>query len=215
MTVHPIPRRASTPPPPAGDDRIGPEPVVDELSMKRPATGELGADERGAGERGTGGATPGAAMPGRRFLDESAQIRFTPDGVPLVLRWHGGLWQIVGNSVSWVNAKSWWEPGPTALGGQGVLLRIRHWRFHAQTGPASPILRFHMSTDSSTSSSTEHTGHTGHTEYPGPHPTPAGAMALADPAGPTGRPAVDGEGDERWRLRQVDVLDTARDALGL
>ena len=87
---------------------------------------------------------------GRRVLDEPALVRFTPGGVPLALRWREGLWQVIGEPMSWFNTRSWWEPGPTLLGGSGSLLRTDYWRFRTQTGPVSPVLEFEMSTDAHT-----------------------------------------------------------------
>ena len=83
-------------------------------------------------------------------LDEVADVRFLPSGLPLALRWRGGLWQVIGEPVAWSSSSSWWEPGPTPLsspGGQGSVVTTRFWRFRAQTGPASPVLEFDMNAD--------------------------------------------------------------------
>lgn len=85
------------------------------------------------------------AGPGWRGLDEPASVRFLPSGTPLVLRWRGNLWQVIGEPVSWSSSTNWWEPGPTPLGGQGSILTTRFWRFQAQTGTSSPVLEFDMS----------------------------------------------------------------------
>jgi len=86
-----------------------------------------------------------SASPGWRVLDEPAAVRFLPSGTPLALRWRGNLWQVIGEPVSWSSSNSWWEPGPTPLGGQGNILTTRFWRFQAQTGTSSPVLEFDMS----------------------------------------------------------------------
>ena len=100
--------------------------------------------------------TQGSEEPTWHVLDEVADVRFLPSGLPLALRWRGGLWQVIGEPVSWSSASSWWEPAttppdgpdsPGALGGQGRMLTSRFWRFQAQTGPASPVLEFDMSSD--------------------------------------------------------------------
>ncbi|WDF35062.1 hypothetical protein PTW37_16285 (plasmid) [Arthrobacter agilis] len=80
-------------------------------------------------------------------LDEVADVRFLPSGLPLALRWRGCLWQVIGAPVSWSSSSSWWEPSTTPLGGTGSMLTTRFWRFQAQTGPASPVLEFDMSAD--------------------------------------------------------------------
>ena len=80
-------------------------------------------------------------------LDEVANVRLLPSGLPLVLRWRDRLWQVIGERVSWSSSSSWWEPSTTPLGGRGSMLTTRFWRFQAQTGPASPVLEFDMSAD--------------------------------------------------------------------
>jgi hypothetical protein len=80
-------------------------------------------------------------------LDEVADVRFLPSGLPLALRWRGSLWQVIGEPVSWSSSSSWWEPSTTPLGGFGSILTTRFWRFQTQTGPASPVLEFDMSAD--------------------------------------------------------------------
>ena len=83
-------------------------------------------------------------------LDEVADVRFLPSGMPLALRWRGCLWQVIGEPVSWFSSSSWWEPStapPHGPAGQGRILTTRFWRFQTQTGPASPVLEFDMSAD--------------------------------------------------------------------
>ena len=80
-------------------------------------------------------------------LNEVADVRFLPSGLPLALRWRGCLWQVIGEPVPWSSSSSWWEPATTPLGGQGSMLTTKFWRFQAQTGPASPVLEFDMSAD--------------------------------------------------------------------
>lgn len=88
-----------------------------------------------------------SAAPAWHVLDEVADVRFLPSGLPLALRWRGCLWQVIGEPVAWSSSSSWWEPSTTPPGGQGSMLTTRFWRFQAQTGPASPVLEFDMSAD--------------------------------------------------------------------
>lgn len=80
-------------------------------------------------------------------LDEAAAVRFLPSGLPLALRWRGGLWQVIGTPASWSSPDT--RPGPTStptpLPMPGGSAGTRFWRFQAQTGPASPVLEFEMS----------------------------------------------------------------------
>ena len=95
-------------------------------------------------------ATRESEEPAWHVLDETSDVRFLPSGLPLVLRWRGGLWQVIGEPVSWSSSSSWWEPATTPLGGpggKGSMLTTRFWRFQAQTGPASPVLEFDLSAD--------------------------------------------------------------------
>ncbi|WP_247828215.1 hypothetical protein [Arthrobacter antioxidans] len=83
------------------------------------------------------------------MLNETAAVQFLPSGLPLALRWRGGLWQVIGAPASWSSPSN--QPGPAstptplheARGNAGT----RFWRFQAQTGPASPVLEFEMSAD--------------------------------------------------------------------
>ncbi|MHA7220311.1 DUF6504 family protein [Arthrobacter sp. MDT1-48-3] len=96
---------------------------------------------------------PCSAATAWHVLDEVADVRFLPSGLPLALRWRGRLWQVIGTPMSWSSSSSWWEPSTTppggqgGQGGQGRMLTTRFWRFQAQTGPASPVLEFDMSAD--------------------------------------------------------------------
>ena len=61
-----------------------------------------------------------------RMVDEPADVRFGSNNTPLAMRWHGSIWQAVG------------EP---------VLVAAQTWRFKAQTGPVSPTLEFDIVAD--------------------------------------------------------------------
>jgi hypothetical protein len=82
-----------------------------------------------------------------RVLDETADVRFLTSGLPLTLRYRGGLWQVIGDPLSWSSSSSWWESGTPSPRGQGSVVTTRFWRFQAQTGPASPVLEFEMTAD--------------------------------------------------------------------
>lgn len=90
---------------------------------------------------------PGSVASAWHLLDEVADARFLPSGLPLALRWRGCLWQVIGEPVAWSSSSSSWELSTTPPGGTGSMLTTRFWRFQAQTGPASPVLEFDMSVD--------------------------------------------------------------------
>ncbi|WP_394253523.1 hypothetical protein [Arthrobacter pityocampae] len=106
--------------------------------------GKVGGRTGSGANRGTHG-EPGADL----VLDEAAAVRFLPSGLPLALRWRGGLWQVIGAPASWSSPVN--RPGPisapTPLSMPGGGAGTRSWRFQAQTGPASPVLEFEMSAD--------------------------------------------------------------------
>lgn len=84
---------------------------------------------------------------GSRSLNEEADVRFTSRGEPLALRWRAGIWQVLGDPMHWTSSRSWWEPDPSGIRGQGSIMTQQYWRFRAQTGPASPILVFDICRD--------------------------------------------------------------------
>jgi hypothetical protein len=88
-----------------------------------------------------------AGGPGWRVLNEPASVRFHPWGSPLELSWRGNPWQVIRQPMWWSGPGSWWEPDPTSLGGHSNLITTHFWRFHAQTGPVSPVLEFEISND--------------------------------------------------------------------
>jgi hypothetical protein len=76
----------------------------------------------------------GAGDDALRALDEPAAVRFTPAARSLALRWHGSIWQVVGDPVP--------EPAVRARNAAPPA-----WLFTAQTGPASPVLEFRIRFD--------------------------------------------------------------------
>lgn len=85
--------------------------------------------------------------PESRTLNEEADLRFNSRNEPLALKWRGSIWQVVGESLNWSSSRSWWEPDPAGIMGQGSVMTMRYWRFKGQTGPASPILVFDVCSD--------------------------------------------------------------------
>ncbi|MHA7284196.1 hypothetical protein [Arthrobacter sp. TMS2-4] len=113
-----------------------------------PAQGARAGGKTGSGANsGTKGGPVGQTA--SQVLDETAAVRFLPSGLPLALRWRGGLWQVIGAPASWSSPNN--RPGPTStpppLPESGGNAGTRFWRFQAQTGPASPVLEFEMSAD--------------------------------------------------------------------
>ncbi|WP_104168886.1 hypothetical protein [Arthrobacter sp. SX1312] len=110
-----------------------------------PAHGARAGGRTGSGANSGATGGPGADL----VLDEAAAVRFLPSGLPLALRWRGGLWQVIGTPESWSNPGN--RPGfvsaPTPLPMPGGSAGTRFWRFQVQTGPASPVLEFEMSAD--------------------------------------------------------------------
>lgn len=82
---------------------------------------------------------------GHRVLDEPAVIRFAPTGKPLALRWHGCIWQAVGEPQRHLSAGHAATSAGTTTGATTGMTSA--WQFSAQTGPASPVLEFAVGFD--------------------------------------------------------------------
>lgn len=75
---------------------------------------------------------------GQRTFNEPVEVRFTPRGVPLAVRWRGRLWPVAAEPLHWTCGWNWPEsglPGP----GHGQLVEIEHWRLQVRAASSSPL----------------------------------------------------------------------------
>ena len=77
---------------------------------------------------------------GKRTLNEPVDIRFTPQGVPLAVRWRGRLWPVAAEPLHWFSRWNWWESNLPAGPGQGNIVDIEFWRLQVRATSTSPLL---------------------------------------------------------------------------
>ena len=51
-------------------------------------------------------------------LDIPVDVRFTPAGHPLAVRYNGRIWAVMADPVHWFDRESWWDTRRTAASGQ-------------------------------------------------------------------------------------------------
>ncbi|EMY35002.1 hypothetical protein D477_006698 [Arthrobacter crystallopoietes BAB-32] len=74
----------------------------------------------------------------QRTLNEPVEVRFTPQGVPLAVRWRGRLWPVAAEPVHWFSRWNWWESELPAGPGRGQLIEIEYWRLQVRATSTSP-----------------------------------------------------------------------------
>jgi hypothetical protein len=68
-------------------------------------------------------------------LDVPVDVRFTPAGHPLAVRYNGRVWAVMADPLHWYARDSWWDTRVTAAVGSGDLVSVEYWR--VQVGLAS------------------------------------------------------------------------------
>lgn len=68
-------------------------------------------------------------------LNAPADVRFTPAGHPLAVRYNGRIWAVMADPVHWFARESWWDTRRTAAVGSGDVVSVEYWR--VQVGLAS------------------------------------------------------------------------------
>lgn len=61
-------------------------------------------------------------------------VQFSPDGVPLALRYENKIWMVDPDldKAHWFTRDSWWETQLRAAVGSGDLVSIEHWQVQAK-----------------------------------------------------------------------------------
>lgn len=77
--------------------------------------------------------------PAQRTLSEPVEVRFTPQGVPLAVRWRGRLWPVAAEPLHWNSGWNWRESDLPAGPGQGQLVEIEYWRLQVRATSSSPL----------------------------------------------------------------------------
>lgn len=83
--------------------------------------------------------TPVQEHAGQRTLSDPVEVRFTPQGVPLAVRWRGRLWPVAAEPLHWTSGWNWRESDLPAGSGQGQLVEIEYWRLQVRAASSSPL----------------------------------------------------------------------------
>jgi hypothetical protein len=84
---------------------------------------------------------------GQRTLNDPVEVRFTPQGVPLAVRWRGRLWPVAAEPLHWNSGWNRRESGlPAGPGhghghghGHGQPAGLEFWRLQVRATSSSPL----------------------------------------------------------------------------
>ncbi|AOT05855.1 hypothetical protein ASPU41_20015 (plasmid) [Arthrobacter sp. U41] len=73
-------------------------------------------------------------------MDVDVDVRFTPAGTPLAVRFDDRIWAVAADPVHWFTRDAWWNTRRTAAVGSGDLVSIEYWRIQVRLGTSSSAL---------------------------------------------------------------------------
>jgi hypothetical protein len=82
------------------------------------------------------------AVANETTLDAEVDVRFTPAGTPLAVRFDGRIWAVAADQVHWFTRDAWWNTRRTAAVGSGDLVSIEYWRVQVRLGSNSALRTF-------------------------------------------------------------------------
>lgn len=82
------------------------------------------------------------AVANETTLDVDVDVRFTPAGTPLAVRFDGRIWAVAADPVHWFTRDAWWNTGRSAALGSGDLVSIEYWRVQVRLGSNSALRTF-------------------------------------------------------------------------
>lgn len=82
------------------------------------------------------------AVANETTLDVEVDVRFTPAGTPLAVRFDGRIWAVAADPVHWFTRDAWWNTRRTAAVGSGDLVSIEYWRVQVRLGSNSALRTF-------------------------------------------------------------------------
>ncbi|MEO3935010.1 hypothetical protein WMO79_19625 [Micrococcaceae bacterium Sec7.4] len=82
------------------------------------------------------------AVANETTLDVDVDVRFTPAGTPLAVRFDGRIWAVAADPVHWFTRDAWWDTRRTAAVGSGDLVSIEYWRVQVRLGSNSVLRTF-------------------------------------------------------------------------
>ncbi|MBT2551262.1 hypothetical protein [Arthrobacter sp. ISL-65] len=82
-------------------------------------------------------------------LNLMVDVRFTPTGTPLAVRYDGGIWTVDPelDTMHWFTRDSWWDTRTTAPRGVGNVVDIEHWRIQVRLSSNSALRTFLLRRD--------------------------------------------------------------------
>lgn len=82
------------------------------------------------------------AVANETTLDVDVDVRFTPAGTPLAVRFDDRIWAVAADPVHWFTRDAWWNTRRTAAVGSGDLVSIEYWRVQVRLGSNSTLRTF-------------------------------------------------------------------------
>jgi hypothetical protein len=80
-------------------------------------------------------------------LDVAVDVRFTPAGNPLAVRYHGGVWAVMADPVHWFTRDAWWDTRRSVPVGIGNVVDIEHLRVQVGLAANSALRTFTLRRD--------------------------------------------------------------------
>ena len=74
-------------------------------------------------------------------------VRFTPAGTPLAVRFDDRIWAVAADPVHWFTRDAWWNTRRTAAVGSGDLVSIEYWRVQVRLSSNSALRTFELRLD--------------------------------------------------------------------
>ncbi|RNL54905.1 hypothetical protein D7003_10710 [Arthrobacter oryzae] len=75
-------------------------------------------------------------------MDVDVDVRFTPAGTPLAVRFDGRIWAVAADPVHWFTRDAWWNTRRTAAVGSGDLVSIEFWQVQVRLNTNSALRTF-------------------------------------------------------------------------
>jgi hypothetical protein len=88
-----------------------------------------------------------AATASETTLDVPVDVRFTPAGNPLAVRYDGQIWAVMADPLRWFALNSWRDTRRTAAVGSGDVVSIEYWRVHVGLASNSALRTFTLRRD--------------------------------------------------------------------
>ncbi len=80
-------------------------------------------------------------------LDVAVDVRFTPAGNPLAVRYNGRIWAVMADPVHWFTRDSWWDTMRSVPVGIGNVVDIEHLRVQVGLTANSALRTFTLRRD--------------------------------------------------------------------